>query len=180
MPTFAAPICSARRRSGSGGFTLLEMLVVLLVLSLIAGVSVPLFQTLIEGQLQREATRLSRLIRILRNEAVLTQTDFRLVLDLKEQAYWVESRSGETYRVRNDAAVLRRHDFPGSIRLEDLVVLGGVHTRASQERPIPITVDSSGFVDSFLLHFSFDGAEYTFKVSGFRSGVDLLNGYARE
>jgi hypothetical protein len=92
----------------------------------------------------------------------------------------VESRSGETYRVRNEAAVLRKHAFPDSIRLEDLVVLGGVHTRESQERPIPITVDSSGFVDPFLLHFSFDGAEYTFKVSGFRSGVDLLNGYARE
>ena len=156
------------------------MLVVLLVLSLIAGVSDPLFQTLIEGQVQREATRLSRLIRILRNEAVLTQTDFRLVLDLKAQAYWVESRSGDTYKVRTEAAVLRKHTLPDTMHIVDLVVLGGVHTREAEERPVSITVDSSGFVDPFLLHFTSDGAEYTFKVTGFRTGVDLLNGYVRE
>ncbi|MFI5399663.1 MAG: prepilin-type N-terminal cleavage/methylation domain-containing protein [SAR324 cluster bacterium] len=181
MPTSAAPTCSRRRRrSGTPGFTLLEMLVVLLLMSLIAGFTVPLFQTLLEGQVQREATRLSQLVRILRNEAVLTQTDFHLVFDLKEQSYWVEARKGDTYTVRTDAAVLRKHTLPGSFAVTDLVVMGNVHTRQAEERPVPITVDPSGFVDSFLLHFTANGAEYTFKVSGFRTDVDLLNGYVRE
>jgi Tfp pilus assembly protein FimT len=156
------------------------MLVVLVVLSLIAAVSVPLFQTLVQGKVQREATRLSRLIRILRNEAVLTHTDFRLVISLKEQAYWVEARSGDKYQVRTDAAVLRKHTLPATLSLVDLVVLGGLHSREAELRPTPITVDSSGFVDPFLLHFNSDGADYTFRVSGFRAAVDLLNGYVRE
>ncbi|MFI5400126.1 MAG: prepilin-type N-terminal cleavage/methylation domain-containing protein [SAR324 cluster bacterium] len=162
------------------GFTLLEMLVVMLLMALIAGFTVPLFQTLLEGQVQREATRLSQLIRILRNEALLTQTDFHLVFDLQRQSYWVEARSGDTYRPRTDAAVLRTHTLPGSFAVTDLTVMGNVYTPRAEERPVPITVDPSGFVDPFFLHFTVNGAAYTFKVFGFRTEVDLLNGYARE
>jgi|SRR5579863_3236059 len=162
------------------GFTLLEMLVVLVVLSLIAMVSVPLFQTLVQGTVQTEATRLSRLVRVLRNEAILTQTDYRLVFDLKEQSYWVEVRNGERFQVRNDDTLLRKHVFPASFQLTDLSILGNTSTRNAAERPIPVSVDATGFMDPFLLHFAVDGAAYTFKVSGFRSTVDLLSGYVRE
>jgi Tfp pilus assembly protein FimT len=156
------------------------MLVVIVVMSLIAGVSVPLFQNMLQGQVQRESTRLSRLIRVLRNEAVLTQTDFRLVIDLKEQSYWVEARAGDQFKPRTDTSALRKYTFPASFRLTDLVVLGGMHAKNSEERPVPITVDATGFMDPFLLHFSVDGVDYTFKVAGFRAAVDLLNGYVRE
>jgi len=162
------------------GFTLLEMLVVLLLMSLIAGFAVPLFQTLLEGQVQREATRLSQLIRVLRNEAVLTETDFHLVFDLQQPSYWVEARSGETYRPRTDDAMLRRHTLPGSFSVTDLTVMGSVYTPRDVQRPVNIAVDPSGFVDPFRLHITVNGAAYTFQVSGFRPEVDLLNGYVRE
>jgi hypothetical protein len=155
------------------------MLVVLVLLSLIVGVSLPVFQTLLQGQVQREATRLAGLIRALRNEAVLTRSDFRLVVSLKERAYWVEQRVDGRYRPRTEPSMLRKHSFPAAFRLTDLVVLGGSHTPLI-ERPVPLTVDASGFVDPFLLHFSVDGAEYTFKVTGFRADMDLLQGYLRE
>ena len=171
---------AAAARLQPRGFTLLEMLVVLMVLALIAGFSVPLFQNLIQGQVQRESTRLSRVIRVLRNEAVLTQTDYRLMVDLKEQSYWVEARSGDKYQPRTDVQMLRKYVLPASFHLTDLVVMGSTHSKNSEERPVPIYVDATGFTDPFMLHFTVDNVDYTFKVAGFRASVDLLTGYVRE
>ncbi len=181
MQTSAVRISDVRclRTHGRQGFTLLEMLVVLVLLSLIVGVSLPVFQTLLQGQVQRETTRLAGLIRALRNEAVLTRSDFRLVVSLKERAYWVEQRVDGRYRPREEPPLLRKHVFPDAFRLTDLVVLGGSHTPLV-ERPVPLTVDASGFVDPFLLHFTVDNTDYTLKVTGFRADMDLLRGYVRE
>jgi prepilin-type N-terminal cleavage/methylation domain-containing protein len=177
-PTSRAPLARLARRAPA--FTLLEMLIVLVIVGLIAAVSVPLFQTLIEGQVQREATRLARLIRVLRNEAVLTQTEYRLMMSLKERSYWVESRSNGKFAARQDSSLLSRHPFPTDMVLTDLVVLGDTHKANVEEKPVPIIVDPTGFVDSFLLHFVVSNTEYTLKVSGFRAEVDLVKGYVRD
>jgi hypothetical protein len=155
------------------------MLVVLMVLALLVGVSLPAIQSLLEGQVQRETTRLASLVRMLRNEAVLSGSDYRLVIDLKERSYWVEQRIEGRFQPRKEPGLMRKHLFPASFVLTDLVVMGGSHTPLI-ERPVPLTVDTSGFMDPFLLHFSADGADYTLKVSGFRADMDLLRGYVRE
>ena len=155
------------------------MLVVLMLLALLVGVSMPAIQSLLEGQVQRETTRLASLIRTLRNEAVLSGSDYRLVIDLKERSYWVEERSDGRFQPRTEPSLLRKHVFPASFVLNDIVVMGGTHTPLI-ERPVPLTVDASGFMDPFLLHFTVDGTQYTLKVTGFRADMDLLQGYARE
>jgi prepilin-type N-terminal cleavage/methylation domain-containing protein len=174
MRIFVVPKCSLRQ-----GFTLLEMLVVLVLLALMAGISMPVFQSLLIGPVQREATQLASLIRALRNEAVLTRTDFHLVIDPKARTYWVEQRTDQGFRKKEEPAMLRPHLLPASFVVQDVSVLGTT-TSLLDERPIPLTVDASGFVDPFLLHFSADGTDYTFKVSGFRAELDLLVGYVRE
>jgi type II secretory pathway pseudopilin PulG len=154
------------------------MLVVLVLLALVAGIGLPAVQALIQGPVQRETTRLASLIRMLRNEAVLTRTDFHLVIDLKEGAYWVEQRTAGRFRPRDEPALLRKHTFPSGFTLTDLTVMGG--TTPVVDKPVPLTVDSSGFMDPFLLHFTVSGQSYTLKVTGFRADMDVLPGYVRE
>jgi prepilin-type N-terminal cleavage/methylation domain-containing protein len=176
MQTSAAR--TSRGRTRAQAFTLLEMLVVLVLLSLIAGIGIPAVQAVLQGQTQREATRLAALIRTLRNESVLTRTDFRLVFSLKERAYWVEERKDGRFRLREEPSLLRKHAFPAAFTLTDLSILGG--TSPAGDRPVPLTVDASGFMDPFLLHFTVNGDPYTLKVSGFRADMDLQPGYVRE
>lgn len=165
-------------RRGLPAFTLLEMLVVLVLLVLVAGIGLPAIQSLIQGPVQQETTRLASLIRMLRNEAVLTRTDFHLVIGLKEGSYWVEQRTGDRFRVQEQPALLRKHRFPVAFTLNDLVVMG--NPTPIVEKPVPLTVDASGFMDPFLLHFTASGEAYTLKVTGFRADMDLLPGYVRE
>ncbi len=175
MPIF--PAGGDRRRRAGPGITLVELMVVLLLLSLMAFLAVPAFQNLLQGPLDSEIKRLTGVMRLLRNEAVLTRTRFRLVFDLKRARYTVEerTRSGE-FSERKEPKVLRPHQLPASFRLKDVVIYGRVRER-KRDAVVPITIDASGFIDPFLLHFSEGGKDWTLKVLGFTGRVALEEGY---
>lgn len=173
MPTSAAT--NSRRRDG--GFTLVELLVVLALLSLFTFLAVPAFQSLLEGAAQRESTRLTGVIRLLRNEAVLTRRPYRLVVDLKEGEYFVEERdrSGR-YNERSDPRLLARYRLPPSMKIKDMIVAGNSRYPLT-ERQVPLAIDPSGFMDAFSLHFSVGDSEYTLTVSAFTAETSLVSGY---
>ena len=150
---------------------------VLGLLALVMFLALPALQNLLEGSLQREVRRLSGVVRLLRNEAVLTNSRFRLMFDLDKGEYRVEQRDefGD-YEQRDDPKELRPHAFPSSFDIKDLVLFGEV-SRAEPETVVPIIIDSSGYVDPFLLHFSDGAAEYTLRVTGFTGRIDLVEGY---
>jgi len=147
------------------------------VLALVMGLAVPAFQSLLEGAAQRESARLAGVIRLLRNEAVLTRRPYRLVLDLKEGEYFVEERdSSGAYRPRSEPRLLARYRLPSSMKIKDLVLAGNSRYPLT-ERKVPLAVDSSGFMDAFALHFSIGGDEYTLTVAGFTAETSLVPGY---
>ncbi len=152
-------------------------MVVLGLLALVMLLALPALQNLLEGSLQREVRRISSVVRLLRNEAVLTNSRFRLMFDLDDGAYHVEQRNESgAYEQRTDPKELRPHAFPSSFEIKDLVLFGEV-SRQEREKVVPIIVDSSGYVDPFLLHFSDGDAEYTLRVTGFTGRIELVEGY---
>jgi len=153
------------------------VLVVLTLLSLFVFLAVPAFQSLLEGTAQRESARLSGVIRLLRNEAVMTRRPFRLVLDLKEGEYFVEERDRNgKYAPVSGPRILTRYPLPSSMKIKDMV-LAGNNRYPLTEQKVPLAVDASGFMDAFSLHFSVSGNEYTLTVSGFTAETSLVPGY---
>jgi len=84
------------RKAGSQqGFTLLELAVVVLILSVATALAFPVIQSLGSGNLKLTARHLVRAVYFLSNRAVATKRIYRLNYDLKEQAYWVTTPTGE-------------------------------------------------------------------------------------
>lgn len=157
----------------------LGLLVVLMALAM------PTFQNLLQSTLQQEVNRLTGVVRLLRNEAVLTNTRYRLMLDLEEGRYSVERQDelGSFVPV-SDPRVLSPHAFPRQFVLQDVLLLGKLYrpeeSGLSEPEPLPVVVDASGYVDPFLLHFTHDEEAYTIRVSGFTGRVELLTGRVEE
>ena len=176
------PSNSEAPRPRPPGFTLVELMLVLGLLMVVMFLAVPTFQGLLQGSLQEEVNRLSGVIRLLRNEAVLTNTRYRLLLDLEQGRYAVERQDVlGGYETVREPRVLSPHDFPPELAVAELELLGRVY-RPDEPEPLPVVVDASGYVDPFLLRFTHEDEEYTLRVSGFTGNVELLEGYvdARE
>ena len=152
-------------------------MIVLGLLAVVMLLALPTFQNLLQGDLQREVNHLTGVIRLLRNEAVLTHTRFRVVLEPKENRFYVEQENLDGQYVRREQPkVLQAHPFPSSFKIKDVVHFGEL-IRPDRGVTVPIQLDSSGMVDPFLLHFNEGETPYTLRVSGFTGRVELLEGH---
>ena len=154
----------------------MELLLVLGLVAMLMFLAVPMFQNLLQSTLQQEVNRISGVIRLLRNEAVLTNSRYRLMLALKESRYFVERQLPDgSYETVQDPRVLSPHSFPSDMRLQTLLLLGHIY-RADKTEPLPVVVDASGYIDPFLLHFTVADQDYTLRVAGFTGRVELEEG----
>lgn len=84
----------ASNRGGDRGFTLLELTLVIAILGILIGVIVPRLRDPGQAELKAQARRLVMTFRLVRSEAVLHGTPFRLNFDLDEGRYWITSAEG--------------------------------------------------------------------------------------
>lgn len=154
-------------------------MIVLVLLGMVMFLAVPTFQVLLEGGREREINRLSRVVRLVRNQAILTHTGYRLVWDLKQGQYVVEQRTrfGE-YVPAEGEKLLAPHTLPAWFVLNDITVMGDEFTRL-RETKAPVQIDPSGFIDQFLVHFSDEGEPWTLKVMGFSARMSVEPGHTR-
>jgi general secretion pathway protein H len=89
------------RRSG-GGFTLIEIMIVLAIIGLITGASIRAFRSVAKSDLRAGTAHLSGAIRYLFDRASTTGKYHRLVLDLNEGRYWAEV-SDDKFFIPRDA-----------------------------------------------------------------------------
>lgn len=83
------PVFPRRRRPG---FTLLEVMAVVLLLSLLAAVALPALGRSQAGAAEEDAREVAAAIEYARRSALATRQDHRLILDLREARWWVERR----------------------------------------------------------------------------------------
>jgi general secretion pathway protein H len=86
-----------RARSGAGGFTLVEVLVAVLVVSLILTIGVKGFRSITKSNLRESAAHMSGAIRYLFDRASITGKYYRLVIDLSDGKYWPEVSDDKFY-----------------------------------------------------------------------------------
>jgi len=88
-PAFAAAVARGRSaRSGSAcGFTLLEVLVVLLLMTLLVGLVPPMLSNRTGVQAKSDARQLAAALRYARSQAIVQQRDTDLVLNIEKRRY---------------------------------------------------------------------------------------------
>ena len=88
--------------SNSRGFTLLELIVVLFVVSLIAAIVLPSFSGFGEGKLKSEARELASILRYMNDSAVSRKETFPLKFDLDKNLVSWQGPEGERTRRLDD------------------------------------------------------------------------------
>jgi general secretion pathway protein H len=132
------------RARGHRGFTLVELLVVISVIALLAGLAAPAVGTLTGANAREAAGRLSGAMRYMFDTAALRHTTCRLALDLDNAAWWPEctpaaaaiGREGD----ESEADLERR--FPGESAEEVRQLLaktrfGSFSDRLVEKRTLP-------------------------------------------
>lgn len=114
MPT-SAPGASERR-----GFTLVELLVVLLIMGLFAGLVGAVVRPDERALLRVEAERLAQLLELAAEEARLTGTPIAWTAEPTRYRFWRRRAGGEWAEVQDD--VLKARGLPSGLVISDLRV----------------------------------------------------------
>ncbi|MFQ5509116.1 MAG: Tfp pilus assembly protein FimT/FimU [Leptospirillia bacterium] len=109
-----------RRRSGrAGGFTLIEVTLVLFVIGIMMAVAFPKFRNISGGDIKGEARTLIGQVQGLYGEATFTRRAHRLVFDLDGGRYWGEVKVGDKFQ-SVARTFLKPHAMPRNVSLRDV------------------------------------------------------------
>lgn len=134
---------TGRRAHGLAGFTLVELMVVMILISLIMGISVPLLARTGSGNLKASARRLSGTVKYLFNEAALTGLEHRLVFDLDHASY-------QALRLEQDGELVAANGpgsgrgLVGDVQIGELTIAGQGRFTSGQ---VTARIDPSGWID---------------------------------
>lgn len=130
------------------GFTLLELILVILIMAVLLGLSTPEFRkTFNNMQFSRSCSDLSAVLNYARQRAIFTRTEYQVRLDLTEAKFWIE------YKGKSD----RVYSLPK-----------GIVINSDKDR---LTFYPDGRADSVTITISNDAKSRTFTTEGTRGHV---------
>lgn len=113
------PMSIAGRSIKQAGFTLIELVLVVLLLGLLANLSLPLLSGFETDSLKVTARRLSGTVKFLYNEAVMTGLEQRLVFNLSDGSYSAKELDA-VGELREKQNLGRRYDLPDNVHIESI------------------------------------------------------------
>ena len=158
------------------GFTLIEILVVMVILGGLLFVAVPKFREFTDINLKSASRNLSGTIKYLYNESIFKKNIYKLAFDIDNGEYWVEFMQDNQF-VESTDPVLKRRRLPDGIHFED------IFTERTQQK-----VDSgneafilflpNGFVDYAVIHIgtSRDNS-FTIETKPYTGGTKIYDQY---
>ncbi len=172
----ASPPCRAR------GFTLLEVLVVMLIIGVLISFAV-LSISRGDTSLQDEAQRLAALIRLAGQEAVSQGQEF--AVELESDGYAFVTFDGEKWQPVAGDELLRRRELPQDLVIDvelegEHLTLAGQAQEEEKETPPRIFLLSSGEMSPFDLTLRKSGAGGGYHITATARGDVRVNAPADE
>jgi len=161
-------------KTDMAGFTLIEIVVVMVLISLFMVLSIPLFGNIGTGNLDTSARRLSGTIKYLFNEAALTGREYRLIYDLDQRSYSAQVLE-ENSELVEASGQGRKATLKGAVRFRDLQVPGRGKFTIGQ---VTIRIDPTGWIEETVIHLD-DGKDnlLTLRVMPMTGSTEIYQGY---
>lgn len=166
-------------RQRSAGFTLLEIMVVIIIIGTVMAIAIPKMNDLFEVNLKSTIRKLAGAIQFCFNESVIKQTPLRLNFDLVTGEYWlsylaVNGQTGEFVDAPNE--IIEHEQLPSGVFIKDMAT---PHSPEKRSEGVDfISFYPTGFAEKAVLHLaSRDGRVFTLVV---KSMTGRLTVYDRE
>lgn len=167
-----------RRQYSINGFTLIELVVVVLILGVMIALVAPTFGEIGAANLKRSTRRISGMIRFLRDDALAKKAVYRLSFDIQNGRYWAERlavTSEQTAEFKSfQSSLAGEGGLFGQTAFREVSVAGH-----PDEPYILFTPD--GWVESAFIHLRDGGGrDYTLIVNPLTGKTELVEGYVEE
>jgi len=179
MPISTAARSSDGRPRRDAGFTLIEVGIVLLIISVVLVLVVPRFRDQSHAQLISQTRKLAATFRFLQQEAILNGRVYRLNFDLDQQRYFVtEADASDPEAEFQQAAgtLMRDVALPSTVQISDVNVPlsgGKVYEGVGWVQFFP-----DGYVDPSVVHLDNGQEVYTLYVDQPLTGrANVQSGY---
>ena len=157
----------------SKGFTLIELIVVLVLLGIMFGITVPKFrQAILSDSLDSTSLRLIGLVQDLRERAMSGLVSYLLNFDIQEKRIWsFASNASEEDR---ESARLRAYKLPDDVEIQDIWSWGSGRNYSEGV----IRFSRKGYIEQSMIHLqSEDGRELSLELSPFLGSIKIHEGY---
>lgn len=163
-----------RKLKSQSGFTLLELMVVVVIMALAAALVIPRLPQTEGTKLKDSARNIASVIRFLNDRAAVTKASYRLHLDLTENNLTVAKLSEKGEELPPDDQFLNRKFIDEGITIEDVTSarLGKV-----TEGGASFLIGSRGMAEPLLVHLKGGTKEFTVIAYPFGGKVEVLEGY---
>jgi prepilin-type N-terminal cleavage/methylation domain-containing protein len=164
--------------SGAGGFTLIELTLVLAIMAVVMALTLPRFRDPGRSELMAQAHRLVLTFRLLRSEAVLSGSAYRLNYDLDQQRYWVtpaEQVADLAAFARDIGSLARGTKLETPVGIMD-VVLPTLAGKVAQGQ-IYTVFYPDGSIDPTIIHMANGKEAYTLWLNPMNGHLRMDPGY---
>jgi len=161
------------KKGNTAGYTLIELIVVLILLGLMFGLTVPRFrQALVSDSLDAAALRFIGLVQNLRERAISEQVAYVLHIDIRARKIWsfASSASEEEQEIARE----RAYELPADVRIEDIWSWssGKLYEEAT------IRFSRKGYVQQSMIHLQAeDGRRVSLELTPFVGSIKTHEGY---
>ena len=160
-----------KKRSGETGFTIIELVIVLVIAGVLLFFALPTFQNVhFFSNPENALGKTIQLIDSLKRKAMTDGRDYVMHVDIAAGLIWVsdDAMDQETMKAAREKGIR----FPGDTRLLD-VEFPGAMPLASDD--IRIRFRRQGYSDMALIHLQAEEGDVTLKIEPFLSRVELEN-----
>ncbi|MDX1775190.1 MAG: prepilin-type N-terminal cleavage/methylation domain-containing protein [Desulfobulbales bacterium] len=155
------------------GYTLIELIVVIVILGLVFGLTVPKFkQAVSRDSLDSSVLRIIGLVEDLRESAISNQVSYLLNFDLREKKLW--AFASNVSEEEQEHAKERAARLPDDVEIEDI----WTWTNGRLYEEATIRFSKKGYIEQSMIHLeSEDGRQLTLELTPFLGSIIIHEGY---